>query len=110
MPCGKGVEPPRGRGRLSGVRELQLFFGYITRVVNSMCGGFGTQEWCTRASSTPIYLLFGGFMLFCDLLFCREKIKMASCRHTFRSHSSSLPQDTYHLHGRVTGSAANVLT
>ena len=23
--CGKGVEPPRGRGRLSGVRETQLF-------------------------------------------------------------------------------------
>ena len=23
--CGKGVEPPRGRGRLSGVREKQLF-------------------------------------------------------------------------------------
>ena len=27
--CGKGVEPPRGRGRLSGARESQLFFGYI---------------------------------------------------------------------------------
>ena len=25
--CGKGVEPPRGRGRLSGARESQLFFG-----------------------------------------------------------------------------------
>ena len=25
--CGKGVEPPRGRLRLSGVRETQLFFG-----------------------------------------------------------------------------------
>ena len=23
--CGKGVEPPRGRGRLSGARESQLF-------------------------------------------------------------------------------------
>ena len=23
--CGKGVEPPRGRGRLSGARETQLF-------------------------------------------------------------------------------------
>ena len=23
--CGKGVEPPRGRGRSSGVRETQLF-------------------------------------------------------------------------------------
>ena len=23
--CGRGVEPPRGRGRLSGVRETQLF-------------------------------------------------------------------------------------
>ena len=23
--CGKGVEPPRGRGRLSGVRETQRF-------------------------------------------------------------------------------------
>ena len=23
--CGKGVEPSRGRGRLSGVRETQLF-------------------------------------------------------------------------------------
>ena len=28
--CGKGTEPPRGRGRLSGARESQLFFGYIT--------------------------------------------------------------------------------
>ena len=25
--CGKGVEPPRGRGRLRGARESQLFFG-----------------------------------------------------------------------------------
>ena len=25
--CGKGVEPRRGRGRLSGARESQLFFG-----------------------------------------------------------------------------------
>ena len=24
--CGKGVGPPRGRGRLSGARESQLFF------------------------------------------------------------------------------------
>ena len=23
--CGKGTKPPRGRGRLSGVRETQLF-------------------------------------------------------------------------------------
>ena len=23
--CGKGVEPPRGRGRLSGLQEMQLF-------------------------------------------------------------------------------------
>ena len=28
--CGKGVEPPRGRGRLSGDRESQMFLGYIT--------------------------------------------------------------------------------
>ena len=27
--CGKGVEPPRGRGGPSGARESQLFFGYI---------------------------------------------------------------------------------
>ena len=26
--CEKGVEPPRGCGRLSGARESQLFFGY----------------------------------------------------------------------------------
>ena len=25
LPCGKGVEPPRRRGTLSGVRETQLF-------------------------------------------------------------------------------------
>ena len=31
--CGKGVEPPRGRGRLSGARESQLFFGYIATKV-----------------------------------------------------------------------------
>ena len=28
MLCGKDVEPPRGRGRLSGARESQLFLGY----------------------------------------------------------------------------------
>ena len=28
--CGKGVEPPRGRGKPSGARESQVFFGYIT--------------------------------------------------------------------------------
>ena len=27
--CGKGVEPPRGRGRPSGARESQVFFRYI---------------------------------------------------------------------------------
>ena len=27
--CGAGVEPPRGRGRPSGAREAQVFFGYI---------------------------------------------------------------------------------
>ena len=27
--CGKGVEPPRGRGRQIGARESQVFFGYI---------------------------------------------------------------------------------
>ena len=27
--CGKGVEPPRGRGRPSGARESQVFWGYI---------------------------------------------------------------------------------
>ena len=27
--CGKCVEPPRGRGRPSGARESQLFWGYI---------------------------------------------------------------------------------
>ena len=27
--CGAGVEPPRGRGRSSGARESQLFFGYV---------------------------------------------------------------------------------
>ena len=31
--CGKGVEPPRGRGRLSGARESQLYtavyVGYV---------------------------------------------------------------------------------
>ena len=26
--CGKGVEPPRGRGSLSGARESQLLFGW----------------------------------------------------------------------------------
>ena len=28
--CGKGVEPPRGRGRLSGVRESQQFLRSVT--------------------------------------------------------------------------------
>ena len=30
LPCRAGVEPPRGRGRSSGARESQLFFGYVT--------------------------------------------------------------------------------
>ena len=33
--CGKGVEPPRGRGRPSGARESQVFFGYIITKVFS---------------------------------------------------------------------------
>ena len=28
--CGKGVEPPRGRGRPSGARESQVFWGYTS--------------------------------------------------------------------------------
>ena len=32
--CGKGVEPPRGRERLSGAQESQLFFGvYNNKIV-----------------------------------------------------------------------------
>ena len=27
--CGSGVDPPRGRGRPSGARESQVFFGYV---------------------------------------------------------------------------------
>ena len=35
--CGKGVEPPQGRGRPSGARESQLFLGYIlTKVVSKI--------------------------------------------------------------------------
>ena len=35
--CGKGVEPPRGRGRPSGARESQLFFGYVvTKIFSKM--------------------------------------------------------------------------
>ena len=33
--CGKGVEPPRGRGKPSGAREWQLFCGYIITKTNS---------------------------------------------------------------------------
>ena len=33
--CGKGVEPPRGRARLSGARESQLSFRYITTKIFS---------------------------------------------------------------------------
>ena len=35
--CGKGTEPPRGRGRLSGARESQLFFGYIMISLQQKC-------------------------------------------------------------------------
>ena len=35
--CGAGVEPPRGRGRPSGARESQLFFGYVvTKIFSKM--------------------------------------------------------------------------
>ena len=37
--CGKGVEPPRGRGRPSGARESQVFFGYIlTKILKDPFG------------------------------------------------------------------------
>ena len=32
--CGAGVEPPRGRGRPSGARESQLFFGCYSNKYN----------------------------------------------------------------------------
>ena len=31
--CGKGVEPPRGRGRPGGGRESQVFFGLLSQNV-----------------------------------------------------------------------------
>ena len=52
--CGKGVEPPRGRGRLSGVRETQLFLRICqkmrrdkhmrcTDVIDDTCGEIGSK-------------------------------------------------------------------
>ena len=41
--CGTGVEPPRGRGRLSGGRESQLFFGYfVTKIFSKILSDITT--------------------------------------------------------------------
>ena len=34
--CGKGVQPPRGRGRPSGARESQLFGYVITKIFSNI--------------------------------------------------------------------------
>ena len=54
--CGKGVEPPRGRGRLSGARESQLFFGvyYIKNVFKYIGYGYFVYLSCVY-----IYYIFG---------------------------------------------------
>ena len=39
---GKGVEPPRGRGRLSGARESQLFFG-VPGIYKNVFKGTGSE-------------------------------------------------------------------
>ena len=36
--CGASVEPPRGRGRPSGARESQLFFGYNRNIFKDPLG------------------------------------------------------------------------
>ena len=53
--CGKGVEPPRGRGRLSGARESQLFFGvyYIKNVFKYIGYGYFVYLSCVY-----IYIIY----------------------------------------------------
>ena len=57
--CGKGVEPPRGRGRLSGARESQLFFGvYYNKNVFT---DIGSESFVVYLSCVYIYICSAGY-------------------------------------------------
>ena len=56
--CGKGVEPPRGRRRLSGARESQLFVGvYYNKTVFK---DIGSEHFVVYLSCVYIYICSAG--------------------------------------------------
>ena len=68
--CGKGVEPQRGRGRLSGARESQLFWGYITTKMFSKILDMSIFC-CLFVVRINIYvrLVMPSYLLFCCIYF-----------------------------------------
>ena len=68
--CGKGVEPPRGRGRPSGARESQVFFGYnITKLFSKIHLDITTTTTTTTEEHYRIRihasLVGSGWILYC---------------------------------------------
>ena len=67
--CGKGVEPPRGRGRLSGARESQLFFGvYYNKTVFK---DIGSEHFVVYLPCVYVYvrLVMPSCLLLCCIYF-----------------------------------------
>ena len=69
--CGKGVEPPRDRGRLSGVRESQMFFGVYYNKKNF--NDIGSQYFVVYLSYVYMYiyvrLVMPSYLLLCCIYF-----------------------------------------
>ena len=60
--CGKGVEPPRGRGRPSGARESQLFFGvYYNKNAFKVIGSEYQVFCCLFVVRIYIYICSAGY-------------------------------------------------
>ena len=67
--CGKGVEPPRGRRRLSGARESQLFVGvYYNKTVFK---DVGSEHFVVCLSCAYVYVrvVMPSYLLFCRIYF-----------------------------------------
>ena len=68
---GKGVEPPRGRGRLSGARESQPFFGVYYN--KNAFKDIGSECFVDCLSCVYIYvyvrLVMPSYLLFCLIYF-----------------------------------------
>ena len=67
--CGKGVEPPRGRERLSGARESQLFFGVY--IITKMFSKILYLRILLSICRAYIYvgLVMASYLLFCCIYF-----------------------------------------